>query len=275
MANTVSAGFETQWATEVKLQFQQGASKLRPFVRLVTGITGDTYKFPTLEAFAANTKSRNADLTYIEPQHAVKTATMTNHYAPVLIDDLDVVKQNADLRKYYIENTAAAIGRQFDKLIIAALDASNTAITTTNGAFSMAKLLQALRKLNASNVPSGERVIVISSQELEVALGETKLTSADYQTMRALVSGEISSALGAKWVVFDEAMLSIDTATTPDVRKCYVFNKNAVGAAINKDIMTTVERIAHKDATQVLTKMSAGAVVIEATGNIQILCDIS
>jgi len=96
MANTIDQAFITQFESDVHLAYQRMGSKLRNTVRQVNGVTGSTVKFQKIGKGAANTKSRNGDVTGMEVAHTNVTATLTDHYAPEYIDKLDELKTNID-----------------------------------------------------------------------------------------------------------------------------------------------------------------------------------
>ncbi len=128
MANTIDQAFITQFESDVHLAYQRMGSKLRNTVRQASGVTGSTVKFQKIGKGAANTKSRNGDVTGMEVAHTNVTATLTDHYAPEYIDKLDELKTNIDERQAVAQSAAYALGRKTDELIIAALDAGANAV---------------------------------------------------------------------------------------------------------------------------------------------------
>ena len=74
MANTIDQAFITQFESDVHLAYQRMGSKLRNTVRQVNGVTGSTVKFQKIGKGAANTKSRNGDVTGMEVAHTNVTA---------------------------------------------------------------------------------------------------------------------------------------------------------------------------------------------------------
>jgi len=272
MATNIDSSFIDLWNAEVHHDFQQRGSKLREACRLVTGVTGNTHNFHKVGAVAANQKSaRDADLTALNPDQAVATATMVDYYAPIYIDQLDEVKTNADFRREFVTTSTAAIGRALDGNIIAALDATHgtAAEVDATAGLTYELLLQAKRVLDEADAPMEDRFLVISPQGLEALMKETEVTSGDYQTVKALVRGEIDTALGFKWIMSNQLNLNVGTQGA-DVRSCYAFQKSAVGCAVGYDIKTTVDRIPQKANYLVNTMMSAGSVAIDTTGIVEI-----
>lgn len=270
MATNITTAFVQQWSAEVHNAYAQSGSKLREAVRSVSGVVGATHTFHTLGTVNATTKARDADVTPLNPAQGTVTVTLADRYAPIYLDTLDAVKTNADIRKDYVKVSADALGRETDKLIIAAADASNTPIATAAGGLTFPKLLEALEALNSKDIPMEDRFIVIGAKQLSEALQITELTSGDYQAIRAVMNGEISSALGFNWVMSNQLTL---TAGTPDSRGCYAIAKSALGLAIGQDVTTEVNYIPEKASTLVNSFMSMGAATIDVEGVIAIPCD--
>lgn len=129
----------------------------------------------------------------------------------------------------YSRNVMAAFNRQKDDTIIAAFDAAvsldgehvqgTTSIVTgaagnqvwandprllasanATGTLDLERVLLASRLLNQAGA-QGRRYAVVSPQGLEQMLGEDKISSADYNAIRALMSGELNSFMGFEWYV--------------------------------------------------------------------------
>lgn len=268
MATNITSAFIDMWNAEVKHAYQQKTAKLRPYVRSVSGVVGATHKFHTLGAVTANTKARDADITPLNPAQAVKTATLADRYAGIYLDDLDQVKSNADFRREYVQAGAAALGRFTDDVIItAALSASGLVTApTTGGGLTFAKLNEAREALDAADVDPSERCIVVSPAAMSDVLAEEKLTSADYMNLKAVINGQVDSALGFKWIMSTR----LPSAGSPSVRQCFAFHKAAIGLAVGKDLQTKINYSVDKDSWLALSTISLGAVRIEDTGVVAI-----
>lgn len=274
MAANIASSFIDQWGTETKLQYQQKKSNLRNAVTVRNNVTGATSKFHKMGTVTANTKTRGADLTPLDPTQGIATATLADKYAGIYINDLDECKTNADVRRGYVESGAAALQRDTDNIIIAAADLDNTAITTTNGAFTYARFLEVMTGLNEQEVDPENRVLVVKPKQLEEAMAITQFTNSDYLALNAVRTGMVGDALGFKWIISNRVSTDATggTAGAPADR-CYGFSKTAIGLAVGKDIQTRIDWSTDKQEHFVVSKMSMGSVVIENTGVIQMLCD--
>jgi hypothetical protein len=161
-------------------------------------------------------------------------------------------------------------------LIIDALDAASTSLTvatSVGGAgtnLNLDKLLEAKKLMDAGNVPMEGRHILIHANNLSALLGETEVTSSDYNSVKALVSGDVNTFLGFNFHVIgdrDEGGLP-----KPSTRTCYAWHQGAVGYAEGMGIRTEINYIPEKTSHLVASMFSAGAVGIDAEGIVEIAC---
>jgi hypothetical protein len=275
MATNITAAFIKQYSDEVHHLFQQKGSKLKLAVRNVTGVIGSTYDFHVLGAASTNTKTRDGNLTFVNPAQTVATATLADRYAPIRVDKLDELKTNASIRQEYVASAASAMGRWVDSTIITALNASNTDITTLSGRFTQAKILEALTLLNGIDAAPEDRYMIVSAAQISDALGIEGLTSADYQTVKAMVNGQMGSALGFNFVMSNLLLkdnLNGAGGAQNNTRHCFAVHKPAAGLAIGQDVQTTVQWSPDAYAWNIVSSASMGAAVIEAAGVIEIGC---
>lgn len=265
MATSVSAAFIAQYSNEVKQLFQQTNSKLMDTVRVHRNVVGSTYNFPRLAAIVANTKTRDAEITALDPTASMVTATLADYYAGVYLDKLDEMKSNADIRGEYAKSAAQAINRKIDDIIITELALATTTTTTTAGGLTFAKILEALTYLNGNDVDPEGRTLVVSAKQISEALAIQQLTSTDYHSVQAVMSGEMGTALGFKWVMSNR--LPTGAATT-----CFAYNKNAVGLAVGQDLTTEMNYIPTRVATLATSYVSLGAKIIDNSGIVKVSC---
>lgn len=284
---SLSNSFVTMFSDDVKQAYQQMSSKLVDSVRVVRNVTGSTYKFHKLsKGGSIKNKARFEDLTAMSDtsksltspgaytggtaQNSIVTATLNNFHSAEYIDDLDQFKTNIDLRSTFAQSIAGALARAVDQEIISAFDSSTpTNIKTTaqgaNG-LNKAALLEVHQALNALDVPTNDRVLLISPAALTDLLTDTTLVAAaDGQLSNiALATGYIPSIFGFRIVVSN--LLTSDSV----VRKCYAFQKESIGLALAQDITTRIDYVPQKASTIVLGTMSGGSTVIDEDGVVEI-----
>ena len=277
MAQNLSTAFVTLFDAEVK-QAYQGSAQLRSTVRVRSGVEGSTYKFPKIGKGVAQVRIPQTDVTPLNVTYGQVTATLADYIAAEYSDIFMQAKVNFDERSELVKVVAAAIGRRQDQLILDALVAastSNTVASSVGGAntnMNLDKLIAAKKALDAKNVPMDNRQIIIHANNLAGMLGETKVTSSDYNSVKALVQGEINTFLGFNFHVIgdrDEGGLPISSGD----RKVYAFHRDAVGLAEGIAPKTEINYIPEKTSFLVSSMFSAGAVAIDAEGIVEITCD--
>ena len=278
MAVSISNAFVTLFDTEVK-QAYQGDAVLRNTVRLRTGVTASTHKFPKIGAGVAQVRVPQSDVTPLNVTYSQATVTLTDYIAAEYSDIFNQAKVNFDERQELVQVVAKAIGRRSDQMIIDALAASSTSLTVATsigGAgtnLNMAKLREAARLLNTSNVPAEDRYMLIHASQLASLLSETSVTSSDFNTVKALVQGEIDTFMGFKFnVIGDRSEGGLTGGGSGSTRKVYAYHKMAVGMAESMAIRSEINYIPEKTSWLVSSMFSAGAIAIDAGGCVDITC---
>ena len=271
MASNITSAFIQQWSDDVKHAFQQKGSKLLDSIRQARNVTGSTYNFHALGTVTANTKTRDGDLTLLNPAQSVVACTLQDAYAPIEIDVLDELKTNIDFRTEMVKTSANALGRKVDDIIIAAAGAATNTTTTQTGGLTYAKLLEIVTFFNSNDVDPEDRVLVVGAKQLSEALNITQLTSSDYTTIRNVMSGGVESILGMKWIM-STRLANTNNHAAASVTTCLAFNKNAIGAAIGQDIQTRVDYVPLRAAHLINSSVSLGSTIIENAGITKMLC---
>ena len=277
MAQLISNAFVTLFDAEVK-QAYQASRALAGLVRERNGVEGSTVKFPKIGKGSATIRVPQTDVSPLNVSYSQVTATMADWNAAEYSDIFQQQKVNFDERRELVQVVSNAIGRRMDQIILDALAASSTSLTVANSIggsttnLNVAKLRRAKKLLDANNVPMDGRAMVISASGLEGLLGETQTTSTDYNSVRALVSGEIDTFLGFKFVTIgdrSEGGLPIDGSLD---RTCYAFHRDAVGMGIGMNQRTEINYVPEKTSFLVNSMFSAGAVAIDDEGIVKITC---
>lgn len=277
MAISVSNAFVTLFDAEVK-QAYQGESALRNTVRLRTGVEAATHKFPKIGKGVATVRVPQTDVTPLNVTYAQVTCTLSDYIAAEYSDIFNQAKINFDERQELVQVVSKSIARRQDQMIIDALTNSGTSLTVAssvggaNTNLNLDKLLSAKKQLDANNVPPTDRFVVIHANNLASLLDETEVKSSDFNTVKALVAGQLDTYLGFKFITIgdrSEGGLAISSGD----RKVYAFHKQAVGMAEGMGLTTRIDYIAEKTSYLVASMFSAGAVAIDAEGIVEITCD--
>ena len=278
MAVSISNAFVTLFDTEVKQAYQADAV-LRNTVRLRTGVTASTHKFPKIGSGVAQVRVPQTDVTPLNVTYSQATVTLTDYIAAEYSDIFNQAKVNFDERQELVQVVAKAIGRRSDQMIIDALAASSTSLTVATsigGAgtnLNMAKLREAARLLNTSNVPAEDRYILIHASQLSSLLSETAVTSSDFNSVKALVQGDITTFMGFNFITIgDRTEGGLTGGGSGSTRKVYAYHKMAVGMAESMAIRSEINYIPEKTSWLVSSMFSAGATAIDAGGIVAITC---
>jgi hypothetical protein len=284
MANINTAAVK-QFGSNIEMLVQQKGSKLRNACRIESGIVGEEAYFDQLAETAAVAKTvRNSDTPLVKSDHRRRRVTMYDYEWADLIDKEDQLKMLIDPQSAYVQNAAWALGRSCDDLIIAAFSGTaytgkaggtSTSFTAANqiavaaSGLTIGKLINAKEILDAADVdPQEERYIAVTAKQVSDLLNTTEVKSADYNTVRALVAGQVDTFLGFKFILCNR--LAVDGALS---RICPVWAKSGMLLAVAKDINSRIDVRPDKSyATQVYASMGIGATRMQEEKCAEIYC---
>jgi hypothetical protein len=277
MSVSLSNAFVTLFDAEVK-QAYQGKAMLVGAVRSRRGVEGSTVKFTKVGRGVASPRIPQTDVTPLNAGFSQVTLTLADWNAAEYSDIFSQAKVNFDERQELVQLVAEAMGRRQDQMIIDALAAASGTGTVANSVggsntnLNVAKLRAAAKALNTKNVPSQDRHIVIHANSLDALLAETAVTSSDFNSVKALVQGEINTFLGFNFHVMgdrDEGGLAIDGSSD---RVVYAFHKAAIGYGEGIAMRSEINYIPEKTSWLVNEIFSAGSTAIDAEGIVKITC---
>jgi hypothetical protein len=277
MSVSLSNAFVTLFDAEVK-QAYQGKALLVPAVRQRRGVEGSTVKFPKVGKGVATVRVPQTDVTPLNVAFSTVTCTLVDYNAAEYSDIFNQAKVNFDERQELVQVVASAMGRRQDQIILDALTASSTSLTVSNDIggtdsnLNVAKLREAKRLMDKNNVPPEGRHIIIHGNGLASLLSETSVTSSDFNSVKALVQGDINSFLGFTFHMLgdrSEGGLVIDGSLD---RSCFAFHQMAVGYGEGIGMRTEINYIAEKTSFLVNEVFSAGAIAIDDEGIVKITC---
>lgn len=286
MSAQVTTGFVQQYSANVQMLSQQRGSLLRDAVR-VESMTGKNAFFDQVgSATAQKRTTRHGDTPQMDTPHARRRVSLVDYEYADLIDDQDKVRMLIDPTSSYAQAAAFAMGRAMDDEIIAA--ATGTSFTGETGSTStalsagqqianggtdmtVAKLREAKKIMDLASVdPSITRYIAVGPEQIDSLLGDTNVTSSDFNTIKALVQGEINQFMGFQFIVSNRL------AKSGNIRSCFAWAEDGMALAIGKDVNARIDERADKGyATQVYYCMSIGSTRMEEEKVVQIDCDES
>ena len=286
----ITTAFVQQYKDNITQLVQQKSTKLRGTVRVDTDFTGEYKFYDQLGSTSMVQKtSRNQDTPSIDPDHKRRRIGKADYIHAVLLDKEDQLSMIVDPKSSYSESASMAAGRQIDDVIIAAYNAtaysgksggtstsfdSDNQIAVGTSGLTKNKLLNAKRLLDNNDVEMDDRFCVVSPLQIEDLLKTTEVTSGDYNTVRALVNGEIDTWIGFKFVTISTSRLPVLTGTSN--RAVYCYHRNAMQLAIQKEPSIRIDERPDKNYLwQVFMSLTIGAVRLEEERIVQIACSES
>jgi hypothetical protein len=254
---------------------------------LKTGVVGeDTYMDQIGKTAAVKRTTRHADTPIVNTEWQRRKIAMVDYDWADLIDKADKLKMLADPTSEYTMNASYALGRAIDDEIIT--KAFGTAYTGKTGAtsttfpagnviavgasgLSIAKLLDAKELLDNNDVDEDEpRYIAVTGTQLKDLLATTEVKSADYNTVKALVKGELNTFCGFTFIRVSTSLLDTDSDS---YRRVIAWARNGLGLAISKDITTQITERADKNySIQVYATLGLGATRLDEDKVVEIKC---
>lgn len=290
MSTEITEAFVQQYRSNIIHLSQQDDSRLINRVEVKENVTGKNVFFDRLGLQTmTQLTSRHADTMQQDTPHSRRMASLAPYTVADLIDDPDQIRTLIDPTNPYAKAQGSAIGRTQDEIIIAA--ALGTAATGETGSGSQTlpsaqkvtiqiggggsdaflnldKVLAAKRIMDAAEVEKSGRFLVYDAIQMEAMLQLEKVTSADYNVIRALVMGEMDTYLGYKWV--HSELLTTDSDSNTQV---FCFQESGLGLGIGRLRETRITEESTKNyATQVWSYLDLGAVRIEDVKVVEIAC---
>jgi len=280
----ISTAFVKQFGSTIELLYQRQGSKLRSAVRVESGVVGEQAFFDQLAQTAAVLRTtRNADTPLVKSDNRRRSVVLLDFEWADLIDDQDQLKMIVDPENPYAQNASWALGRSTDDQIITAFNAvaqtDKTGSTSTalpasqvilhgGTALTIDKIRTAKQILDAADVPEGQRFFVHSPIQLTNLLETTEVTSSDFNTIRALVMGQLDTYLGFKFIMHTGLPLS------GNIRSAFAWHRSAMLLAVAKEMTTRItERDDKSYATQVYLSMGVGSTRMQELGVVEVQSD--
>jgi len=284
MAITIDEVYIQTFESNIRHLAQQGDARLRPYVSEVSK-QSEKHNWERLAAGAARQKTAAR---MVSPAggsgsgavdatdglaYSRRVSVAETWDAGEVIEVEDPIQMLVDPKSAATQNLAMAMKRAFDDLIIdaALADALNGDGTTTafgagqtvGGAttvISLDTILEVQELFTSNDVDPDERkVMVIGPTQQRKLMQLLEVTSADFQSVKALATGKLPNFMGFDWVVSNR--LNVPTAGQID---CLAFTAKGIGLHVASDISAKVgERTDMSFATQLYTHMTIGAVRTE------------
>lgn len=292
MSIQITTAFIQQYRANVEHLVQQKGSRLRPLVRTETQNAEFDFYDRIGATSAQEVTGRHQDTPLINVPHDRRRVSLRDFDWADLIDRPDRIRMLIDPTSPYSQNAAYALGRKMDEVILDAAFGSvytgKTGSSTVsfpagqqvavdyvetgspaNSGLTIGKLRRAKQILDQNEVdPTERRYIAMTAKQMTDLLRTTEVTSADYNTVRALVQGEINSFMG-----FEFVRTELVRTNASSHRRCVAWAQSGLLLAVGQDIVTDIgPRRDKRNSTQVYVSASFGATRMEEEKVVEIIC---
>lgn len=297
MASTIETSFIQSYHNDFEVKFQQNGSRLMSYVTVRPQFSKTDFHDRIGTVSFAEKTTRHAPTVLEEAEHTRIAVTMRDYRNAIPFDTEDKIRMGLrDPRNAYAETQAKALGQKFDSVVIAAATGTTytgetgaTAETYTAATYGVAvnavapgavaadsnltieKLIQARSKLFINEaVSDGEPLIcAVTQSQIDSLLRTTEVTSEDYNAVKALVSGQVDTFMGFKFV-----RTQLLTKDSNNVRTCLAFPKSAIIVGMADERITKIDQRPDLNYTwQVWTQGTFGAARTWREKVVSISCD--
>jgi hypothetical protein len=173
-----------------------------------------------------------SDTKVTQLEHTQRWITGAEYDCAVLVDRLDTLKMIYDPTSPYVERFREAAARRQEELIMSSFFADaksgkrgletvsfpNTDVVAHGGTRMSVAKLRATRKLMKKrhvNLRMQRPYIAVTADEVDDLLGEVAVGSNDYNSVKPLVDGEVSSFMGFTFVPYEDSGDGADGKSIP------------------------------------------------------------
>jgi hypothetical protein len=294
MSFSVDIALVNAYRSNIELKFQQMGSRIRPHVRVESQHAEFDYYDRIGPTDAVEVINRHSDTPLVGTDHDRRRCNLRDFDWADLIDNKDRLRMLADPTSAYTMNAIYALGRSMDDVIISAAygtayagKAGEVSVTfpsaqqvavnyvesgvAANSNLTIGKLRKVrylLDKAEAANEGEHDLTAIVDPSQIQSLLRATEVTNSDYNTIKALVAGEIDTYMGFKFIKSNRLPVSSSQ------RKALFFERQGLLLASAQEIAVDVgPRRDKRNSVQVYVCASFGAVRMWEEKVIQVLCD--
>lgn len=231
--NKITAAYATQFHDTFEILCQQKESRLLKTVHNRGKITGNSFTINDMGILEMKDRTRFGDTEWDLPDAGVRRVYLEDKHLAVPIDKMDIPKLLANVQGPYMNACLFAYQRKVDETIYKALLGSIDRVDEYNGAVTQVnipntqiithsgtgitkdKILTAksIFRSNECDEQNGESIYMTYDASMMIdILGDTKLTSADFMSIKMLQEGAIGVKwCGVTWIPYEALLKSNDT----------------------------------------------------------------
>lgn len=237
-----------------------------------------------------------SDTKLTELEHTQRWITGKEYDCAVLVDRLDMLKMIYDPTSPYVERFREGAARKMDEIImskffadaltgkdsttIVSFPAGNTIVHGGTGC-TVAKLrsTRKLMKKRFVDVRTIRPYIAVTADQVDDLLGEVAVGSSDYNAVKPLVDGEVSSFMGFNFIPYEDNGSYLNGRGIPahndgaQVRDCPVWVPDGMHFGMWEDLVITINNRPDKNnIKQIHGTFTAGGTRIQENQVFQMQC---
>lgn len=290
MSDLITTNLVKGFKANFMILSQQLKSRLRDAVR-EEPLTGEDDFFDAIGAAdGADITDRHGDTQYASTPHSRRKVHAIPWQWADLIDKKDKVRMLGDPQSSYVITAAAAAGRRMDDHVIAAAfgtaytgKAGTTPVTfptSTNvvavdlggsaEGLTINKLLAAREIIYGNDVDEDIPLhCAVSQKQLTDLLKTTQVTSSEYNTVKALVRGEVDTFVGFKFHRSERLLVDSNS-----YRRVVAWAEDGLLLGVHEDVTVKIDLLPTKRySVQVYVEMDMGSTRMEEEKVVEIKCD--
>ena len=307
----ITTAFVESYRTNIIMLSQQMNSRLRNNMRNESQNSKADFHERVGVVDAQEILDRHGDTPVMNTPHTRRMVTLRDAEYADLIDKMDRVRLLINPDDAYVRAAVAAIHRfSDDRIIEAALGdarggedgsvivplptsqklACFDGATATGVGLNVETLIAVAGKFDENEVDEMERrYFVWSSKQKQNLLNQTKATSSDFATIKALVRGEINEYMGFTFirserlprlsanvsydVATGEVGVGAGTVTAANSRRCFAYSHEGMLFSVGQDVFARIdERPDKRYSTQVYVAESVGSTRLEEEKVVEVIC---
>jgi hypothetical protein len=273
MADTQNAIYAQAYGANIMQLAQQKYSKLVNTVYVKPNVRGKTFFQDQIGQWSMEVKgSRNTQTPNNDPVLGRRMGVMVDYHDNRLLDRGDELKTISDPRSAYTIAAAQSLGRKIDETIITAAlaaaasgETGTTSVTNGNiilataSSMTLARVIAVKQQMDNQDVEMEDRYFVVTPAALDNLLNTTAATSSDYNSVKALIRGEINTWMGFNWIM-STRIAAVSASTLIGI----AYQKYGICLAMAAEPMVrTDERTDLSYSWQVYYELNIGAVRLE------------
>jgi hypothetical protein len=260
MSEQIDTALVQTYKNNIKIKFQQMGSRLRSRVRVETQNAEFDFYDRIGPTDAVEVTTRHGDTPLIGTPHDRRRVALRDFDWADLIDRKDKLRMLADPTSSYTTNAVWAMGRKMDDILIEAAfgtayigktgsstvtfpAASEVALNyveqgaAANSNLTIGKLRKVrtlLKKAEAVNEGEYDLTAVVGPEQTQALLRTKEITSEEYNSVKALVNGEVDTFMGFKFIESNRLPI------TGNTREDLFFEREGLLLSVASDIMVDV-----------------------------------